>query len=47
MVIVHPIFMINIEPKADCFSRSLLPKLMSGEIDVSEVKLTQLNSHLA
>ena len=25
----------------------LLPKLMSGEIDVSEVDLTQLNSHLA
>ena len=26
---------------------ALLPKLMSGEIDVSEVNLTQLNSHLA
>ena len=26
---------------------TLLPKLMSGEIDVSEVDLTQLNSHLA
>lgn len=26
---------------------ALLPKLMSGEIDVSEVDLTQLNSHLA
>ena len=26
---------------------SLLPKLMSGEIDVSKVDLTQLNSHLA
>ena len=25
---------------------ALLPKLMSGEIDVSEVDLTQLNSHL-
>ena len=25
----------------------LLPKLMSGEIDVSKVNLTQLNSHLA
>ncbi len=25
----------------------LLPKLMSGEIDVSDVDLTQLNSHLA
>ena len=25
----------------------LLPKLMSGEIDVSKVDLTQLNSHLA
>ena len=25
---------------------SLLPKLMSGEIDVSKVDLTQLNSHL-
>ena len=25
----------------------LLPKLMSGEIDVSRVDLTQLNSHLA
>ena len=25
----------------------LLPKLMSGEIDVSEVDLTQQNSHLA
>ena len=25
---------------------TLLPKLMSGEIDVSEVDLTQLNSHL-
>ena len=26
---------------------SLLPKLMSGEIDASQVNLTQLNSHLA
>ena len=26
---------------------ALLPRLMSGEIDVSEVSLTQLNSHLA
>ena len=26
---------------------ALLPRLMSGEIDVSEVDLTQLNSHLA
>ncbi len=26
---------------------ALLPKLMSGEIDVSDVDLTQLNSHLA
>ena len=26
---------------------ALLPKLMSGEIDVSKVNLTQLNSHLA
>ena len=26
---------------------ALLPKLMSGEIDVSKVELTQLNSHLA
>ena len=26
---------------------ALLPKLMSGEIDVSEIDLTQLNSHLA
>ena len=26
---------------------TLLPKLMSGEIDVSQVDLTQLNSHLA
>ena len=26
---------------------ALLPKLMSGEIDVSKVDLTQLNSHLA
>ncbi len=25
---------------------ALLPKLMSGEIDVSKVDLTQLNSHL-
>ena len=25
---------------------TLLPKLMSGEIDVSKVDLTQLNSHL-
>ena len=25
---------------------SLLPKLMSGEIDLSKVNLTQLNSHL-
>ena len=29
------------------FRDSLLPKLMSGEIDVSQVDLTQLNSHLA
>lgn len=26
---------------------ALLPKLMSGEIDVSKVDLTQLNNHLA
>ena len=26
---------------------TLLPKLMSGEIDVSKIDLTQLNSHLA
>ena len=26
---------------------ALLPKLMAGEIDVSKVDLTQLNSHLA
>ena len=26
---------------------ALLPKLMSGEIDVSKVGLTQLNNHLA
>lgn len=26
---------------------ALLPKLMSGEIDVSKVDLTQLNSHLS
>ena len=26
---------------------ALLPKLMSGEIDVSEIDLTQLNSHLS
>ena len=26
---------------------ALLPKLMSGEIDVSRIDLTQLNSHLA
>lgn len=26
---------------------ALLPKLMSGEIDVSQVDLTQINSHLA
>ena len=26
---------------------ALLPKLMSGEIDVSKIDLTQLNSHLA
>lgn len=26
---------------------ALLPKLMSGEIDVSKVDLMQLNSHLA
>lgn len=26
---------------------SLLPKLMTGEIDVSKIDLTQLNSHLA
>ena len=29
------------------FRDTLLPKLMSGEIDVSEVDLTRLNSHLA
>ena len=29
------------------FRDTLLPKLMSGEIDVSKVDLTQLNSHLA
>lgn len=33
--------------KLAVFRDSLLPKLMSGEIDVSEVNLTQLNSHLA
>ncbi|RGS23850.1 recombinase XerD [Collinsella sp. AF23-4AC] len=32
--------------KLAVFRDSLLPKLMSGEIDVSEVNLTQLNSHL-
>ena len=26
---------------------ALLPKLMSGEIDVSKINLAQLNSHLA
>ena len=26
---------------------TLLPKLMSGEVDVSKVDLTQLNNHLA
>ena len=26
---------------------ALLPKLMSGRIDVSKIDLTQLNSHLA
>lgn len=26
---------------------ALLPKLISGEIDVSKISLTQLNSHLA
>ncbi len=34
----------------DCLAAlrdALLPKLMSGEIDVSKVDLTQLNSHLA
>ena len=29
------------------FRNTLLPKLMSGEIDVSKVDPTQLNSHLA
>ncbi len=33
--------------KLAVFRDSLLPKLISGEIDVSEVNLTQLNSHLA
>lgn len=28
------------------FRNLLLPKLMSGEIDVSKIDLTQLNSHL-
>ena len=38
----------NIENKELTALRdALLPKLMSGEIDVSEVDLTQLNSHLA
>lgn len=33
--------------KLAVFRDSLLPKLISGEIDVSEVNLKQLNSHLA
>ena len=33
--------------KLAAFRDALLPKLMSGEIDVSKIDLTQLNSHLA
>lgn len=33
--------------KLETLRNSLLPKLMSGEIDVSKVDLMQLNSHLA
>ena len=33
--------------KLAAFRDALLPKLMSGEIDVSKIDLMQLNSHLA
>lgn len=32
--------------RLECLRDTLLPKLMSGEIDASKVDLTQLNSHL-
>ena len=41
-------YMLEKESRGLAFLRdTLLPRLMSGEIDVSEVDLTQLNSHLA
>ncbi len=48
----HPILeqqrSLELENRNLCLLRdTLLPKLMSGEIDVSKVDLTQLNSHLA
>ncbi|EEA91463.1 restriction endonuclease subunit S [Collinsella stercoris] len=48
----HPILeqqkSLELENRRLCLLRdALLPKLMSGEIDVSKVDLTQLNSHLA
>ena len=48
----HPILeqqkSLELENRRLCLLRdALLPKLMSGEIDVSKVGLTQLNSHLA
>lgn len=48
----HPILeqqkSLELENRNLCLLRAaLLPKLMSGEVDVSKVDLTQLNSHLA
>ena len=41
-------YMLEKESRGLAFLRdTLLPRLMSGEIDVSKVELTQLNSHLA
>ncbi len=37
---------MKLEFNLACIFATLLPKLMSGEIDVSELDFKQLNSHL-
>ena len=46
---VFSLYRNNVEEskRLECLRDTLLPKLMSGEIDVSKVDLTQLNSHLS
>lgn len=46
---VFSLYRNNVEEskRLECLRDTLLPKLMSGEIDASKVDLTQLNSHLS